>query len=37
QTLTCYKGVTADGCGECPACKLRRDGLETYLKRKKDQ
>jgi len=37
QTLTCYNGVTADGCGECPACKLRRDGLDTYLKRKNNQ
>lgn len=24
ETLTCYNGVMADGCGECPACKLRR-------------
>ena len=34
QTLTCYNGVPADGCGHCPACKLRREGLEKYLKRK---
>ncbi|MFG6149738.1 7-cyano-7-deazaguanine synthase QueC [Halobacillus sp. B23F22_1] len=33
-TLTCYNGVRGDGCGECPACKLRRNGLETYLKQK---
>ncbi|WP_053220217.1 7-cyano-7-deazaguanine synthase QueC [Virgibacillus senegalensis] len=31
KTLTCYQGIRADGCGECPACKLRRAGLETYL------
>lgn len=31
KTLTCYNGVIADGCGECPACKLRRLGLEEYL------
>ncbi|GGG84119.1 7-cyano-7-deazaguanine synthase QueC [Paenibacillus radicis (ex Gao et al. 2016)] len=31
KTLTCYNGVIADGCGECPACKLRRQGLERYL------
>ncbi|MCC8144011.1 MAG: 7-cyano-7-deazaguanine synthase QueC [Tannerellaceae bacterium] len=37
QTLTCYNGVIAGGCGECPACKLRRDGLDTYLKRKNNQ
>jgi 7-cyano-7-deazaguanine synthase len=34
ETLTCYNGIPADGCGECPSCKLRRQGLETYLKSK---
>lgn len=34
QTLTCYNGVPADGCGHCPACQLRRAGLEKYLERK---
>lgn len=32
NTLTCYNGVMADGCGECPSCKLRKKGLEEYLK-----
>ena len=32
KTLTCYNGIIGDGCGECPACKLRRNGLEKYLK-----
>lgn len=32
KTLTCYNGIIADGCGECPACKLRKKGLEDYLK-----
>lgn len=32
RTLTCYNGIIGDGCGECPACKLRREGLEEYLK-----
>lgn len=31
ETLTCYNGVIADGCGHCPSCKLRKHGLETYL------
>ncbi|MFD1850639.1 7-cyano-7-deazaguanine synthase QueC [Oceanobacillus bengalensis] len=31
KTLTCYNGIKADGCGECPACKLRNHGLEQYL------
>ena len=35
KTLTCYNGITGDGCGECPACKLRRRGLEEYLMRNK--
>lgn len=34
ETLTCYNGVQGDGCGHCPACKLRREGLEKYLKSK---
>lgn len=32
QTLTCYNGIQGDGCGECPACKLRKQGLEEYLR-----
>ena len=31
NTLTCYNGIIGDGCKECPACKLRNSGLETYL------
>ncbi|MEF2967002.1 7-cyano-7-deazaguanine synthase QueC [Paenibacillus sp. M1] len=31
RTLTCYNGIIGDGCGECPACKLRRAGMEAYL------
>ena len=31
KTVTCYNGIPGDGCGECPACKLRRAGLEQYL------
>lgn len=32
DTLTCYNGIKGDGCGHCPACRLRREGLEKYLK-----
>ena len=35
ETLTCYNGVVGDGCGHCPACLLRRKGLEMYLEKKK--
>ena len=34
NTLTCYNGVIGDGCGECPACKLRARGLHHYLESK---
>lgn len=34
KTLTCYNGIIGDGCGECPSCKLRRAGLDAYLKKK---
>ena len=34
ETLTCYNGIPGDGCGHCPACRLRREGLEKYLRLK---
>ncbi|MGD7008977.1 7-cyano-7-deazaguanine synthase QueC [Metabacillus sp. 84] len=34
RTLTCYNGIPADGCGDCPACRLRRNGLDCYLTNK---
>ena len=34
ETLTCYNGVKGDGCGHCPACRLRKQGLDRYLKRR---
>lgn len=35
HTLTCYNGISGDGCGHCPACKLRNEGLQQYLQRRK--
>ncbi|WP_426025048.1 7-cyano-7-deazaguanine synthase QueC [Brevundimonas sp. TSRC1-1] len=38
ETLTCYKGATETlnpwgrGCGECPACDLRRSGFDRWRK-----
>ena len=29
EAVTCYNGIKGDGCGECPACTLRKNG---YLK-----
>ncbi|MGE7271456.1 7-cyano-7-deazaguanine synthase QueC [Brevibacillus panacihumi] len=37
KTLTCYNGIKGDGCGECPACHLRKAGLDTYLSEKTAQ
>jgi len=34
RTLTCYEGVRGDGCGECPSCVLRKNGLTAYLEEK---
>lgn len=31
ETLTCYNGIQGDGCGHCPSCKLRNEGLKKYL------
>lgn len=36
ETVTCYNGVPGDGCGHCPSCRLRREGLEAYLKAKSE-
>ena len=34
NTLTCYNGIVGDGCGECPSCVLRKQGLEDFLRGK---
>lgn len=34
NTLTCYNGIMADGCGRCPACQLRNIGLQKYLRKR---
>ncbi|WP_345787930.1 7-cyano-7-deazaguanine synthase QueC [Desulfosporosinus meridiei] len=34
NTLTCYNGIMGEGCGDCPACKLRNAGLKKYLAKK---
>lgn len=31
ETLTCYNGIIGDGCGECPACKLRSRGYREFV------
>lgn len=34
KTLTCYNGITGEGCGNCPACHLRRNGYNRYMEKK---
>lgn len=34
HTLTCYNGVIGYGCGDCPSCDLRKNGLDAYLENK---
>jgi 7-cyano-7-deazaguanine synthase len=36
KTVTCYNGIPGEGCGNCPACKLRSRGLENFLKLKEN-
>ncbi len=43
DTHTCYNGVRAErhawgyGCGDCPACQLRKTGFEHFLEVPQDQ
>lgn len=37
KTLTCYEGIPSYGCGKCPACELRQNGLDSYLAERGDQ
>ncbi|WP_413381283.1 7-cyano-7-deazaguanine synthase QueC [Alkalihalobacillus sp. 1P02AB] len=37
KTLTCYEGVRGEGCGKCPACQLRKNGLDLYLEEKGEE
>ncbi|WP_261817746.1 7-cyano-7-deazaguanine synthase QueC [Vibrio gallicus] len=34
ESLTCYNGIVGAGCGDCPACLLRANGLKDYLDNK---
>lgn len=31
ETITCYRGVPKAGCGDCPSCKLRNEGIKKFL------
>lgn len=30
NTITCYEGIPKEGCGECPSCKLRNEGVKSF-------
>ena len=30
ETLTCYNGIKGNGCGDCPACNLRKNGYLEF-------
>ena len=34
KTITCYNGITGEGCGQCPSCILRKRGLDEYDRQK---
>lgn len=36
NTITCYKGIPKAGCGNCPACKLRNEGIREFIKEHED-
>lgn len=37
KTLTCYNGIKGTGCGECPSCRLRQNGLDAYERRRESE
>lgn len=34
ETVTCYNGIPGDGCGGCPACRLRASGYREFVRAK---
>lgn len=30
NTISCYEGMSGSGCGKCPACKLRNEGIAQF-------
>jgi len=37
ETVTCYNGIPGDGCGKCPACRLRLRGYREYERQRRRQ
>lgn len=36
NTITCYEGIAQMGCGKCPACLLRNEGIREFAKDHED-
>jgi len=36
NTITCYEGIMGIGCGKCPACILRNQGIKEFIQENKD-
>ena len=36
ETVTCYEGIPLKGCGECPACTLRNNGILEFQRENPD-
>lgn len=36
ETVTCYEGIRHAGCGLCPACILKQEGILQFLERNPD-
>lgn len=36
NTLSCYEGITKEGCGKCPACSLRNEGIVLFTQENLD-
>lgn len=32
ETITCYEGIGGRGCGKCPACLLRNQGIDDFYR-----
>lgn len=33
NTITCYEGIEKFGCGKCPSCQLRNEGIKNFVKK----
>lgn len=33
KSVTCYRGIEKWGCGTCPACELRNEGIDEFMQK----